>query len=123
MSGELRREKAKNAVWHLVADLMLLWICCAIYVLLAFGGFAQGRAPPRMLKGSPMCISAEALALFLNLLSFDLIDADQQGRIIIHAESRPAHWVYQGGHGQDEWCTMAPQLDAMARRAVFLQDN
>lgn len=68
-----------------------------------------------------MCISAEALALFLNLLSFDMINTDHPGRIIVEAETRSAHWVHQSSLGRDEWCTMAPQLDAMARRQAFFQ--
>lgn len=57
-----------------------------------------------------MCISAAALALFLNLLATDDI-ATSPGRIIVHAEVADAHWVAVG----DTWCTMAPQLDAMTR--------
>ena len=67
-----------------------------------------------------MCINAEALAVFLNLLSFDLINTEQPGRIIIQSEARAAHWVQQSSNGRDEWCTMAPQLDAIARQTVLL---
>ncbi len=70
-----------------------------------------------------MCISAEALAVFLNLLSFDIINMDQPGRIVIQSEARPAHWVQQSGDGRDEWCTMAPQIDALARQTAALKSN
>ena len=57
-----------------------------------------------------MCITPQALALFLNLLNFDMITMEE-GRITVHAETRPAVWVETGNH----WCTMAPQIDRMAR--------
>jgi len=57
-----------------------------------------------------MCLTTEALALFLNLIAFDLV-ASAPDRIIVRAETRDAHWVAHDG----EWCTMAPQLDRMAR--------
>lgn len=57
-----------------------------------------------------MCLTAEALALFLNLLSPDVITTEA-GRIVIHATDRRAVWV----QSQDRWCTMAPQIDRMAR--------
>lgn len=57
-----------------------------------------------------MCLTAEALALFLNLLSMDDITTSP-GRIVIHAQASDAHWVAV----EDEWCTLAPQLDAMDR--------
>ncbi len=58
-----------------------------------------------------MCITAEALALFLNLLNPDLIATDA-GRITVHATERDAVWVLTD---EDEWCTMAPQIDRLAR--------
>lgn len=57
-----------------------------------------------------MCLSAEALALFLNLIAFDLVSTAPD-RIVVHAETRDAHWVAVA----DRWCTMAPQIDRMAR--------
>lgn len=54
-----------------------------------------------------MCISPEALALFLNLIGYDIVTSEP-GRIIVHAEARDAHWVAVG----ERWCTIAPQLDA-----------
>ncbi len=60
-----------------------------------------------------MCLSTEALALFLNLLPAALIGSEP-GRVIIHSEAGDAHWVARA----DEWCTMAPQLDRMARLAA-----
>lgn len=57
-----------------------------------------------------MCITAEALALFLNILAMDNITTEP-GRVVIHAEASDAHWVAV----EDEWCTMAPQLESMAR--------
>lgn len=57
-----------------------------------------------------MCLTTEALALFLNLIAFDLVDM-QPDRIVVRAETRDAHWVAHG----ERWCTMAPQIDRMAR--------
>ena len=57
-----------------------------------------------------MCLSAHALALFLNLIAFDAV-LTAPDRIIVRAEVRDAHWVPVG----DRWCTMAPQIDRMAR--------
>ena len=59
-----------------------------------------------------MCLTTEALALFLNLIAFDMVSLSPD-RIVIKAETRDAHWVAHNG----EWCTMAPQLDRMARFA------
>jgi len=58
-----------------------------------------------------MCLTAEALALFLNLLDPELI-ATEAGRITIRATDRDAVWVLTH---EDEWCTMAPQIDRLAR--------
>ncbi|SPF77900.1 hypothetical protein [Pseudoprimorskyibacter insulae] len=57
-----------------------------------------------------MCISTEALALFLNMILHTPMTSEP-GRITIHAEARNAYWVAVG----DRWCTMAPQIDRMAR--------
>lgn len=59
-----------------------------------------------------MCLTAEALALFLNMIVGPDISMEP-GRIIVHAETRDAHWVSV----DDEWCTMAPQIDRMIRFA------
>lgn len=59
-----------------------------------------------------MCLSTAALSLFLNLLNLENITTEP-GRVIIHASDREAHWVNDG----DRWCTMAPQLDRLARFA------
>jgi len=57
-----------------------------------------------------MCLSTEAFALFLNLLAFDMLTMEPQ-RVIVHAAVRDAHWVAV----DDRWCTMAPQIDRLAR--------
>ena len=57
-----------------------------------------------------MCLTTEALAVFLNLVAFDLVTLAPD-RIVIAAETRDAHWVAHA----EEWCTMAPQFDRMAR--------
>ncbi|MCC1493133.1 hypothetical protein [Cognatishimia sp. F0-27] len=59
-----------------------------------------------------MCLTAAAFAAFLNIIAFDRIE-QQDGRVIVHATTREAHWVARG----DEWCTMAPQIDRMIRFA------
>jgi hypothetical protein len=61
-----------------------------------------------------MCISAEALALFLNMIAGAPVTMEP-GRIMIHAETRTAHWVAV----EDEWCTMAPQIDRLERFAAL----
>ena len=58
-----------------------------------------------------MCLSTQALVLFLNVIGSDLVTSDP-GRIIVAAESGAVHWVLTS---DDEWCTMAPQLDRLAR--------
>ncbi|MBA83551.1 hypothetical protein ACSSNL_06495 [Thalassobius sp. S69A] len=57
-----------------------------------------------------MCLTTEAIALFMNLLSPDVISMEA-GRITIHATERDAVWVQV----EDKWCTMAPQIDRLAR--------
>lgn len=57
-----------------------------------------------------MCLTAEALAVFLNIIGLQHVSTEP-GRIIVHAESADVHWVLDA----DEWCTMAPQLDRLAR--------
>ena len=66
-----------------------------------------------------MCLSAEALAVFLNLIAFDGITMEP-GRIIIPAELNEAHWVRVDA--DDKWCTMAPQLDRIVRFAALEQE-
>ncbi|PWR01554.1 hypothetical protein DKT77_15550 [Meridianimarinicoccus roseus] len=57
-----------------------------------------------------MCLSAEALALFLNIIGSDLVSTEP-GRIIVHATEGDVTYVAR----DDQWCTMGPQLDRMAR--------
>ena len=64
-----------------------------------------------------MCISAEAFALFLNLLPAAIIGSEP-GRVVIYAETRDAHWVAH----EDKWCTMAPQIDRIERFAALAAD-
>jgi len=61
-----------------------------------------------------MCLTAEALALFLNMIATPEITTEP-GRIVIHAETRDAHWIAIG----DEWCTTAPQIDRTDRSASW----
>ncbi|WP_299784768.1 hypothetical protein [uncultured Marivita sp.] len=61
-----------------------------------------------------MCLTVEAFALFLNMIAVPEITSEP-GRIVVHATTRDAHWVAV----EDEWCTMAPQIDRMARLAVL----
>ncbi|WP_323783948.1 hypothetical protein [Thalassovita sp.] len=51
-----------------------------------------------------MCLTPEALALFLNLLNPEIIEAES-GQITIHATQKQAVWVLSG----EQWCTDAPQ--------------
>ncbi|MBV0912297.1 hypothetical protein [Anianabacter salinae] len=57
-----------------------------------------------------MCITAEALALFLNLLSPEIIET-RPGQVLVHATEGTAVWEKQ----EDLWCTKAPQDEAAAR--------
>ena len=57
-----------------------------------------------------MCLTTEAIALFLNLLDPQSISMEA-ARITIHATESDAVWVQV----EDKWCTMAPQLDRVAR--------
>jgi hypothetical protein len=59
-----------------------------------------------------MCLSAIHLAIFLNIVGADQVTSEP-GRYVIAAEAGDAHWVAVG----ERWCTMAPQIDAMARLA------
>ncbi|MCO6382730.1 hypothetical protein [Oceanicola sp. 502str15] len=57
-----------------------------------------------------MCLTTQALYLFLSMMPADRLDLTE-GRVILRADTRPAHWVYNG----EKWCTMAPQIDANYR--------
>ena len=57
-----------------------------------------------------MCLTTEALLIFLNLLPPEIIEAAGD-RITIHAEAGDAVWIAQG----DKWCTKAPQVEASLR--------
>ena len=57
-----------------------------------------------------MCLTSAALAVFLTLVGPSAVSLGED-RVIVHAQSRDAHWVAV----ESRWCTMAPQLDAMAR--------
>ncbi len=57
-----------------------------------------------------MCLTTEALYLFLSLMPADLLDLSE-GRVVVKAETRDALWVYNG----ERWCTSAPQIDAEYR--------
>jgi len=57
-----------------------------------------------------MCLTTEALLLFLNLLPRDIVEMGQD-QIIVRAETRDAIWEAKG----DKWCTTAPQLDKTIR--------
>ncbi|EAQ05006.1 hypothetical protein OB2597_06970 [Pseudooceanicola batsensis HTCC2597] len=54
-----------------------------------------------------MCLTPEALAMFLNLLSPDIIDVEPN-RITVRAEVRDAVWLATG----DKWCTDADRTNA-----------
>ncbi|WP_321364322.1 hypothetical protein [uncultured Celeribacter sp.] len=64
-----------------------------------------------------MCISAEALALFLNLIVAPV--TSEPGRIIVHATENDAHWVQV----EDRWCTMAPQIQGREMFAELAKDD
>lgn len=58
-----------------------------------------------------MCLTAEALFLFLSILPPSIVEhADE--RITVAAETRDAVWLAR----DDEWCTVAPQVDAAIRQ-------
>ena len=54
-----------------------------------------------------MCLTTEALALFLSILSEGAIEREP-GRITVTAEVRTAVWERQG----DTWCTEVPGAGA-----------
>ncbi|GAA3864872.1 hypothetical protein [Celeribacter arenosi] len=53
-----------------------------------------------------MCLTVEALALFLNMIAAPV--SAEPGRIIVHAEVHDAHWVRVDGD-EVKWCTDAPK--------------
>ncbi len=57
-----------------------------------------------------MCLTTEALLLFLNLLPPEIIEMGHD-RITVRAETRDAVWIARG----DKWCTDAPHIDAAIR--------
>lgn len=57
-----------------------------------------------------MCMTTEFFALFLNILGADMVSMAPE-RITVHATEADAVWVAR----DDKWCTMAPQIDRMAR--------
>ncbi len=57
-----------------------------------------------------MCLTTEALLLFLSLLPSEIVETSED-RIVVRAETRDAIWL-PNGH---EWCTDA--RDSGARRA------
>ena len=59
-----------------------------------------------------MCLTTAALAAFLNLIAGADVTTEP-GRIVVHATAQDVHWV--AADGADRWCTMAPQLDRVAR--------
>ncbi|MBY6004321.1 hypothetical protein KUV62_10400 [Salipiger bermudensis] len=57
-----------------------------------------------------MCLTAEALFLFLSVLPPEIVEVSDT-RITVAAETREAVWLAK----EDEWCTSAPQIDAAIR--------
>jgi hypothetical protein len=57
-----------------------------------------------------MCLTAEALFLFLSILPPEIVEISDT-RITVAAETRDAVWRAKG----DEWCTSAPRIDAAIR--------
>ena len=60
-----------------------------------------------------MCLTAEALALFLNMIAAPTSSAEP-GFIVVHAHASDIHWVAV----EDVWCTEAPTLDRVATLKV-----
>lgn len=57
-----------------------------------------------------MCLSPEALALFLNILGHSMVTSEPH-QIIVHATQGDVVWVAAGEY----WCTTGPQDDRKAR--------
>lgn len=64
-----------------------------------------------------MCLTAEAMAMFLNLLSMDIIET-QPDTITIHAQVADTVWVAVG----DDWCT-GSEAERATRKALILDDS
>lgn len=58
-----------------------------------------------------MCISAQALAMFLNMIAAPI--STEPGLITVHAEVGDVQWLSVA----DKWCTDAPKQQAAARMA------
>lgn len=59
-----------------------------------------------------MCLTPEALALFLNLIGHSMVTSTPD-LITVHATNGDVAWVAVA----DEWCTTGPQDDRKARFA------
>ncbi|SFC73392.1 hypothetical protein [Tropicimonas isoalkanivorans] len=57
-----------------------------------------------------MCLTTEALFLFLSLLPPDIVESSES-RIIVRSEVRDAVWEPRDGM----WCTRAPKIDSQLR--------
>lgn len=57
-----------------------------------------------------MCLTTQALLLFLSLLPPDIVEMGKS-QVIVRAETRDAIWTAKG----DKWCTSAPNLDKTIR--------
>lgn len=53
-----------------------------------------------------MCLTLDALLVFLNVIGPDLVTTEP-GRFIVHAEQGHVHWIETDG----EYCTSGPQKD------------
>lgn len=56
-----------------------------------------------------MCLSTEALMLFISLIGFDLTTR-HEARITVHAEMGDVHWIAR----EDQWCAERPERTARA---------
>ncbi|OWU85244.1 hypothetical protein ATO6_09470 [Oceanicola sp. 22II-s10i] len=61
-----------------------------------------------------MCLTAEALLIFLNLLPPEIVDRAPD-RILVHAEERTAVWTLVSETPKQKWCTDAKKIDAAFR--------
>ncbi|WP_439119650.1 hypothetical protein [Marivita sp.] len=61
-----------------------------------------------------MCLTAEAFALFLNILAMPDIKTEP-GHIVLPTGTGDKHWIMV----EDEWCTKAPQIDRADRFATL----
>ena len=60
-----------------------------------------------------MCLTAQAMAVFLNLLDPAIIDTGAD-RITVNATVRRAVWVKV----DEDWCSDAPKRDRIARNGA-----